>query len=224
MALRFPGEERNWDEPGHRVERHHHWDAYAALVIRGTCDEAGDHGRFRAQVGDVLVHRAFDAHANQIGRHGAAFLNFPLSAPLDGWFGSVADVDAICRAYRRDRSEAAALLRTQFRPGGGGGSDWPDLLAGELARAGRPVRLAEWADRHRLHPASLSRGFRIAYGLSPKRFRLEAMASRAARHIRRGGAPLSAIAADIGFADQAHMTRALSQLFGASPRALRARG
>lgn len=222
MALRFPGEESGWDEPGHSIARHHHWDAYAALVIRGSCDEAGDHGRFRAQVGDVLVHRAFDAHKNHIGRRGAVFLNFRLEAPLEGWFGSVADVDAICRAYRHDRFEAGALLRTQFRPANGADRDWPDLLAGELAR-GSPVRLAEWAERHGLHPASLSRGFRMAYGLSPKRFRLEAMASRAARCIRRGSAPLSAVAAEIGFADQAHMTRALGQLFGASPRALRAR-
>lgn len=223
MALRFPGEESGSDAPGHAVERHHHWDAYAALVIRGSCDEAGDHGRFRAEVGNVLVHRAFDAHSNHIGRRGAAFLNFRLEAPLDGWFGSVVDVDAICRAYLRDRSEAGAMLRAQFRPAGGGDRDWPDLLAGELAR-GTPVRLSEWAERHGLHPASLSRGFRMAYGLSPKRFRLEAMASRAARRLRRTAIPLGEVAAEVGFSDQAHMTRTLGQLFGASPLELRARG
>jgi AraC-like DNA-binding protein len=223
MPLRLPGEESGWDEPGNAVERHHHWHAYAALVVRGSCEEAGDHGRFRARAGDVLVHRAFDAHKDQIGPRGAAFLNFRLEAPLDGWFGSVADVDAIFRAYRSDRSEALALLRAQFRPAGAVDRDWPDLLASELA-SGKAPSLAQWADRHGLHPASLSRGFRMAYGLSPKRFRLEAKASRAARHIRRGGASLAAVAADTGFADQAHMTRTLARLFGASPLELRARG
>lgn len=220
MTLVRPGEESGASEPGTRFERHHHWSAYAALVIRGSYDEAGDRGRFRANIGDVMVHRAFDAHADYIGHRGAAFLNFPIDAPLAGCFGSVDDVDAIIRAHERDPFEAALLFRELFKPSSAAERDWPDLLAGELA--GRePVRLDEWGQRHGLHPASLSRGFRRAYGVSPKRFRLERIASRAARRIRNGGDSLSEIAANTGFADQAHMTRTIAQLFEISPRALR---
>lgn len=223
MALVYPGEESAANAPCARFERHHHWKAYAALVIRGSCEEAGDRGRFRAHVGNVMVHRAFDAHNNCIGRSGASFLNFPIDEPLAAGFGAVADVDAIIRAHERDPLEAAALFRAQVRIEPTGENDWPDMLARHLSDH-RADRLDKWAERHGLHPASLSRGFRKAYGVSPKRFRLERLASRAARRIRAGTPGFSTIAAETGFADQAHMTRVIGALFGASPRRLRAMG
>lgn len=146
-----------------------------------------------------------------------------LVEPLSGSFGRVADVDAIIRAHERDPREGATELERQFQPCESGLSDWPDLLAADLANR-RGVAIEAWADAHRLHPGSVSRGFRQAYGVSPKRFRLEQIASRAARTIRRTGQSLASIAADCGFADQAHMTRALVGLFGATPGALRRHG
>lgn len=223
MPVVHPGEESGCGAPARKFERHHHVGAYAALVIRGSCEEAGDRGRFRAGAGDVLVHRAFDAHADVIGQCGAQFLNFPLAEPLDGCFGRVNDPDLIFKAYLRDPHEAAAILREQFRPADVAVRDWPDLLATRLCSTAR-VWLSEWADQHRLHPTSISRGFRHAYGVSPKRFRLERIASRAARRIVDTGDTFGSIAAECGFADQAHMTRALVQLFGLSPGALRRLG
>ena len=221
MPLVQPGQESAASDPWSRFARHHHARPYAALVVRGQLEEAGDRGRFRARAGDVLVHAGFDAHEDRIGRHGATLINFALDAPLAGWFGTVADLDAIVRAHERDPAEAQDLLAREFVPTAPSAGDWPDLLAAELA-AGRSLRIEHWADRHGLHPASVSRGFRRAYGVSPKRFRLEQAASRAARRIGACAHPLGAIAADCGFADQAHMTRTLSAMFGLAPSALRA--
>ena len=167
MRLVLPGEEVSLNEPGRTFERHHHLCGYAALLVQGVCDEAGDRGRYGARAGDVLVHREFDAHRDRIGPTGALFINFELPAGLQGSFGFVTDVDAVMRAYERDPAEAATLLRQQFRPHGRQSEDWPDMLAAALSY---PVTgLREWADMHGLSPNSLSRGFKLAYGITPKR-------------------------------------------------------
>ena len=209
--------------PSSRFARHHHAQPYAALVIRGSCHEAGDRGRFRAEAGGVFAHTSFDAHGDDIGRHGAAFINFPLESPLSGWFGRIEDVDSVLRLYERDPTEAAECFQEQFRPIAAGDNDWPDLLARDIA-ADPDLMLSQWADAHGLHPASVSRGFRKAYGVSPKRFRVERIASSAARRVLQTRDPLSEIAAACGFADQAHMTRAICAIFGVTPGGLRAAG
>ena len=220
MPLVLPGHEVSLNEPGRVFDRHHHLGGYAALLVEGACDEAGDCGRFRMRPGDVLFHQPFEAHQDRIGGRGARFLNFVLADSGPAMFGHVADLDAIIRAHERDPHEAAMLLMQQLRSHAIPVGDWPDLLAARLAKAA-PVRLHEWADCHALNPASLSRGFRQAFGVTPKRYRFEQMTSRAARRVRRTSEPLSEIATACGFADQAHMTRAFRTLFGITPRGLR---
>ena len=220
MPLVLPGQEVRWNEPGRTFERHHHLGAYAALLVSGSCHETGDRGRHRAVAGDVLVHRSFDGHGDRVGPSGAAFINIPLDRPLNCAFGRVADLDAVVRAFERSALHGRDEFYAQFEECGRRADDWPDMLAAELS--GRPAgSLAGWAEAQGLHPTSVSRGFRLAYGVSPKRFRLEQMAARAARRIQRSGDSLSAVAADVGFADQAHMSRTLSQLFAITPRDLR---
>ena len=221
MPLVLPGQEVTLNEPGRRFARHHHRDAYVALLVSGTCEEAGDCGRFLARPGDVLVHRSFEAHQDTIGRKGALFINLRVDGSLSSSFGRVDNLDTIVRAYERDTAEAVALLVEQFRPCESHHRDWPDLLARRLADP-RPFRLDEWAESNGLHPASLSRGFKAAYSITPTRYRLEQAVSRAARTVRASQSTLSMIAAESGFADQAHMTRAMSNLFGVTPGTLRA--
>ena len=220
MPLVLPGQEVRLNEPGRTFERHHHLGAYAALLISGSCHETGDRGRFTAKPGDVFVHRAFDGHRDDVGRSGAAFINIPLDMPPRCAFGRVTDLDAVIRAFERSFAEGCEQYHALFEPAVGGACDWPDRLAGDLA-ARRAGRLADWSEAYGLNPASVSRGFRLAYGISPKRFRLEQMAACAARRICSTDSPLSFVAADAGFADQPHMTRALADLFGLTPRGLR---
>jgi AraC-like DNA-binding protein len=220
MPLVLPGEEVSLNEPGRMFARHHHLRGYAALIVSGSCDEAGDRGRFRASAGDVLVHLAFDAHQDHIGRAGAKIINFEVDELGGAAFGHVTDLDAIVRLHEKDPVGAGELLGEQFAPNSKPDRDWPDLLAEQLTRA-EPMRLDRWAELHALNPSSLSRGFRQVYGVTPKRYRLEQMVSRAARSARDSGESLSMLAAASGFSDQSHMTRAMAQLFGITPNRLR---
>jgi hypothetical protein len=43
------------------IGRHVHKRAYAALVLSGCYEEAGDSGRHRVQVGNVVLHEAFES-------------------------------------------------------------------------------------------------------------------------------------------------------------------
>ena len=82
-------------------------------------------------------------------------------------------------------------------------------------------RLDAWAARHGLAPASVSRGFGRTFGVTPAAFRLEARARLAFERIVSGAQPLADVAQATGFADQAHMSRAVRALTGAPPAAWR---
>ncbi|HYW14619.1 MAG TPA: helix-turn-helix domain-containing protein, partial [Allosphingosinicella sp.] len=194
-----PGAEISRERTARRIERHHHIAPYAALVLRGGYLEAGDSGRFRAGAGDVLFHDAFEAHQDQFAAPGADILNLPLLAAPAIRYARIADPDALVRAAGRDPLEAAALLFEQLLDGGRPMEDWPDLLADDL-RSDRVTSLAAWAGAHGLAPSSVSRGFRLAYGVAPQRYRADHRAARAARSLGRPGQSLAAIAADSGFA------------------------
>jgi len=66
----------------------------------------------------------------------------------------------------------------------------------------------------------LQRACRKWLGLSPKAF-LRIERGSAARDAIRTGAALATIAADLGYADQAHLTREVRELLGVTPRELR---
>jgi AraC-like DNA-binding protein len=65
------------------------------------------------------------------------------------------------------------------------------------------------------------RQFRIAYGVDAATYRSEARTRHAWRRIVQTATPLVEVAADAGFADQSHMTRAVKALTGRSPGAWR---
>jgi AraC-like DNA-binding protein len=204
-----------------RMTRHRHTEGYAAVVLSGGYMEAGDRGRIRVQAGHVLVHGAYEAHQDHFSTVGAVVLNVPLIEPLDAaTIGAVADPDAIVRLAERDMVGAAVLLKDTFQPLDAHLKDWPDRLAAALASE-RDFALAEWADAMGLAPQSISRGFRLAYGVSPKRYRIEQRALRAIRNLQNWPGTLAALAAETGFADQAHLTRAVVALTGSAPTRLK---
>lgn len=204
-----------------RLPRHRHVDAYVAVVLTGSYVEAGDGGRVRAMAGTVIAHEPLSAHRDDFGARGAVVLNFPAIAGIAG-AGTVADIDAVARAAERDMREAGHLLARQFRPVAWSPDDWPDRLADALA--GNPdLAIANWAVATGLDPASVSRGFARAYGVTPKRFRLEARVRRAIRALSFWQGNLAAFAADHGFADQAHLARTVRAMTGMTPQRLRAK-
>lgn len=204
-----------------RMPRHRHGEGYVALVLTGGYVEAGDRGRLRVEPGQAVVHGAYESHGNAFGGAGARVLNLPaFGAAVGEPLGHVDDADAIVRLAERDVGAAAALLGRTFRPSAVRLNDWPDLLATALA-ADPNLGLTDWAEAMGLAPQSLSRGFRQAYGVSPKRYRLELRALQALRRLPAWQGSMATLAAEMGFADQAHMTHAIVALTGQPPKRLR---
>jgi AraC-like DNA-binding protein len=213
---------RTLHAPHDVLPRHQHAAGFAAVVLRGRYKEAGDTGCHRVVPGDVLVHRAWESHVDRFDARGAEVLVVPLP---DTWrgplLGRIGDPDAVVRAAERDASLAARTLARDLEPWIDVPDDWPDLLARTLRRD-PDTRLDAWAEAMGLHRGSVSRGFRQVFGVTPASFRLVARTLRAVRALRVTRTPLGAIACDCGFADQAHMTRAVARLTRRSPAHLRA--
>jgi AraC-like DNA-binding protein len=203
-----------------RIPRHRHERAYAAVILSGGYQESGSRGRYRVGSGHVLLHGSFDAHIDRFAAQGAQILNLLLDEEPVFGLGLLPDPDAIARAAENDPAAAARALQEQLAPLEPPLADWPDLLARDL-REDPQLRLDEWAERHELTPATVSRGFAKVFECSPAAFRAEARAHRAFALIAAGARSLAGIAAGAGFADQAHMTRAIGALTGRPPGQVR---
>jgi AraC-like DNA-binding protein len=195
------------------LARHRHDRGYMTVVLAGGYTEAGDAGRFHVRPGDVLIHRPFEAHRDLFAKCQPQVLNLPLSdtAPAAG-MAHIEDPDAVARLAEKDL-EAAAALVCATAVSGGSDQDWPDLLAAELRRPGA-MRIQDWARLHGLAPATVSRGFAQIFGVTAVRYRAEARTRLAWQALGKTEEPLVHLALDLGFADQAHMTRSLTKLTG----------
>ena len=210
------------------LPRHRHAAGYATIVLAGNFGEASFAGRFVAGPGDVLLHGAFDCHANWItSRRALKILRLPWCDNLvEGRF-RVRDPDALARLAERDPLEAMNQLRANLIQIDSTELHWTERLAQAL-RLQTSIRLESWSDSEQLAPETVSRGFRRAFGVSPKVFRVESRARRAWNLLRCSSSPLTEIAHQMGFADHAHLTRTVAALTGAPPsywrlRALAAR-
>jgi AraC-like DNA-binding protein len=207
------------------LPRHRHLQAYATVVLAGRFEESGYAGRICAAAGDVLIHPTLDCHANQMISAGVKLIR--LHWPEGGQFGGLyrlTDVDQIARIAERDVRAAAVFLeravRKSSQPSPGIRNDWPDLLLSALER-NAATEIGAWAETNGLAPETVSRGFTMAYGITPTVFRAEWRARSAWLRIARGVDCLSQIATETGFADQAHMTRWIRRISGAPPSAWR---
>lgn len=97
-----------------------------------------------------------------------------------------------------------------------------DASVAELAllmRAPRPPAITEAAERAGVHRRQLERDFRRLFGTSPKRYATVARVQQVAQ-LAWQGESLAAIAAELGFTDQAHMSHVVKDVTGMSPSAL----
>lgn len=203
------------------MPRHFHAAPYAALVLDGGYEEAGEAGRFRVEAGDVLAHAAFSAHWDHAPK-GARLLNLPLPADVPAsMHGRLDDPDLVLRLAGRDPRAAGEALLAMFRPLAHRHDDPADSLASTLS-APAALDLRSWSVAHGIARQTAFRWFRAAYGVSPTRYRVEARARRAWRAITGSGDDLAHLAADLGYADQAHMTREIKAFTGRTPGAWRA--
>lgn len=205
--------------PGELRDRHCHDDAFVAVVLEGGYQEAGDEGRWNVRPGDALIHHAFESHLDRFEAKGARVLVLALPAELAAapvMRGRVPDPDRLVRLAERDAHAASAHFAEMFVAAAPAALDWPDLLADDLRRLA-PFALADWAEEKGVRPETLSRGFRAAYGCTPKSYRADVRARAALAAARLGSEPFADIAHRLHFTDQAHMTHAVTRLTGSTP-------
>jgi AraC-like DNA-binding protein len=77
------------------------------------------------------------------------------------------------------------------------------------------------ADHLGVSPFRLSRAFPREIGVSITRYRNRVRVGRAMERLEQGEQSLARLAADLGFADQAHLTRTMREHVGCTPAALR---
>ncbi|HXO32211.1 MAG TPA: AraC family transcriptional regulator [Candidatus Acidoferrales bacterium] len=202
--------------------RHGHEKAYAALVLSGGYEEAGDHGRFRVKAGDVIFHEQFEAHLDRFSETGAVVLNLglPVGCSYTPGISRAVDPDSVARVAERSCRDALDLLFSVAISRTPQPADWPDELAAALM-LNPSLKLSPWGETNGIPPWAVSRGFGLVFGVSPEAFRARIRARRALKSIQNTQASLASIAAELGFADQSHMTRSVKQLTGIAPQAWR---
>jgi AraC-like DNA-binding protein len=203
------------------LPRHRHLRAYATVVLAGTFEESGYIGRIRATEGDVLIHPALDCHANVMVSAGVKLIRLDWPDPSGiGGLCHLDEVGELARTAEKDVTEATLLLESLLQrkslPSPGRKNDWPDLLLMDLAE-NAVTEIGAWAEVNGLARETVSRGFAAAYGTAPSVLRAELRARTAWLRITRGVDCLCKIAADTGFADQAHMTRWIRRITGVTP-------
>jgi AraC-like DNA-binding protein len=166
----------------------------------------------------VMMHGGFEAHLNRYAATGSEVLNLPLPARVEPETPQmqVADPDAVVRLAERDPLEAASFLLSIATPCRLDAPDWPEELAAALAIEPH-LRLGDWARMRGLADATISRGFRKLFDVSPSTYRAQAKGRLAWRKIVSGRESLASVALDSGFCDQAHMTRTLGAVTGETP-------
>lgn len=122
----------------------------------------------------------------------------------------------------------AVLLSGLFAATGRAAEPLPRSLSPEVALAAERLR-AEWSAPPALDelagslgvsPVHLVRAFNRQHGLPPYAW-LNALRLKEARRRLMTGQPVAAVAADLGFADQAHLTRRFKAAYGITPGAYR---
>jgi AraC-like DNA-binding protein len=209
-------------EPDERIGWHVHSSAYAAVVLEGGYHEAGDCGRFDVRPGYALFHSAFRGHWDRFGPGHSTILNIPVGCIADRGLFNVDDPDSLARLAERDVVAATELLMETSTPVALEAGDWPDLLAHAL-RSNPNLEIGLWAADQQLAPATVSRGFRRAFGVSPAHYRRRHRSLRALKKLADVSTPLAETAALLGFTDQSHMTNELRWLTGVTPALWRKR-
>lgn len=98
-------------------------------------------------------------------------------------------------------------------------SDWLCAVREQLIEAPGDAKLGDIATQSGRHRVHLGRAFLAAFGETPSVFRRRAMLDRALSAMTSGATAANA-AADAGFADQSHFSRACRETFGVTPRQL----
>ena len=221
------------------LPRHEHPDATVAVVLRG-----GFVGRYAGVERDcspmtVVVEPAGASHANRFGALTTTVLTLSLAPPhtleavahrptfaRDAYLAGLAQ-QADMELHRPDELTAMAVeglalelvARLGRTPAEGGVPRWlaeaRDLLHERFAES---LRLGEVASAVGVEPQRLARAFRGVYREPIASYVRRLRVNAAAELLVAGPDPsIAAIAAEVGFADQSHLTRCFARILGVTP-------
>jgi AraC-like DNA-binding protein len=113
----------------------------------------------------------------------------------------------------------------QPQPNSGGLAPWQmrKVAAYVERHLGNALRVSDMALQVRLSPSHFSRAFRQSFGMAPYMHVMIARLERSRHLMLSTPQPLSHIALECGFCDQAHLSRVFNRFMGISPDAWRRR-
>lgn len=234
-------------DPGMEVPHHEHENAYLCFVLQGGFELRASGRDHACLAGAVLAHPAGHQHSNRFLPTRGRCVNLHLGADwveqdhaLRDWLTDFRHVALPARhaALQRLASEMAArdsaaplacaaaaieLLTAAMRSAApraepGWVARIVDRLEADLAQA---PGLTELARDCGLHPSHLARVFKQARGETVGDYVRRRRVEQAEQALHRSDLPLAEIAAQAGFADQAHFTRVFRAHFGVAPGARR---
>lgn len=229
--------------PGFVPPRHAHPSPHLAVILAGALEERNGRSVRRHGAGAVRLAPAGDPHVLRIGPEGLDCMVVELDEPTP-WrvdasrvvVGASAVVELARAAWSAARAaHPGAVLRAALCRGelaararrlGRGLDDEPPSWLRELRAeiAGAPERhagLRALAARSGVHPVHAARAFRDHFGLSIGVWQRAERLARACALLVDGARPVAEVAGACGFADQAHLTRALRSALGTTPARLR---
>lgn len=212
-----------------------------SIVLQGTLREEAHRQEVVASAASVVVKPADVVHRNAFGPRGARLLTLLVPPEhvadvegLDQWAwhhaGPVGGAALrLARSIRREPEDAEdefwsflATLGPSTDPPTRAVPDWlrrtRERLDDEVADGPSVESLAQDAG---VHPVSLARAFRRAFGCSPTAYRRRRRVRAAADLLASSRRPAAEIALAAGFADQSHMCRAVRDDLGLTPGQLR---
>jgi AraC family transcriptional regulator len=229
------------------VPRHVHAHPFFSMLLAGTYRERFGGATWDGRPLDMVLRPPQAEHCDEIGPRGATFLCVDVTQ--DYWDSlAAAGIRLERRAFesRRMSNTALRLLRAiHDRPAGCRPATEALVteMIGEYAAEGRrpasraPRWLADLDERLRadpggarlsaiaaelgLHPVHVSRVFKRHHGVTLSQHLRELRLRRAARDLLATDEPIAALAGRHGFADQSHLTRALSRAAHWTPAGLR---
>jgi AraC-like DNA-binding protein len=114
----------------------------------------------------------------------------------------------------------SAWRRTNPPTRGSGLASWQLRRATEYmqAHSAEDISLAELAKIAKLSQSQFARAFRDSTGVPPYRYILRIRIQHAEKLLAKTRTPISEVAAQVGFADQSHFTKAFRRFLGATPK------
>ena len=229
---------------GATLPRHSHEAPYLCLVVRGGYEESCEGRAEACGQGALLFHPADSVHADRFGPAGATCFNVQFGPEWDErlresrlagapWQPLRTGAAALARRVRSElrspdalsplaiESMVLALLvdagRNERRRGRTREPAWVRRARERLSAQVRlPPSLADLAADAGVSASYFARAFRAHTGLTPSGY-VRSLRVQRARELLRGPLPLSIIAHELGYADQAHFTRQFRDAEGMAP-------